>query len=104
MGIKDETQKKDWSTCALGVTTHRPTKKSIYNLPIKCNLDFNKGTRHSKLKSNYKSSIHQVPATRDTNREEQTPIIMWRLGVDGTRDSFAPETNDNADEFFRTNQ
>ena len=92
MGIKDETQKKDWSTYTLGVRTHRPTKKSIYNLPMKCNLDFNEGTQHSKLKSDHKFSIHKVPATRDTNREEKTPIIMWRLGIDGTREPFAPPT------------
>jgi hypothetical protein len=100
MGIDDENEKKDWSTWAFGVKTNRPTKTSIYHLPMKCTLDFNDGMQNYKLKSSYKFSTHKVPATRTTQREEKTPIIMWCLGIDGTREPFAPTANDTHDDFF----
>jgi hypothetical protein len=100
MGIDDENEKQDWSTWAFGVKTNRPTKKSIYHLPAKCTLDFNEGMQNFKLKSNYKFSTHNVPASRKSVRVEKTPIIMWCLGVDGTREPFAPTADDTHDDFF----
>lgn len=101
MGIDDENEKKDWSTWALGVTTNRPTKRSVYHLPTKCNLDFNDGMKQPyELKPNYKFSLHKVPVDRQTTRKEQTPIIMWCLGIDGTREAFAPTADEEFDDFF----
>jgi hypothetical protein len=100
MGINDENEKKDWSTWAFGVMTNCPTNKTIYHFPAKCTLDFNEGMQNYKLKSNYKFSTYKVPASCNSEREEKTPIIMWCLGVDGTREPFAATANDTHDDFF----
>jgi hypothetical protein len=100
MGVNDENEKKDWSAWAFDVKTNRPTKKSIYHLPAKCTLDFNEGMPNSKLKSNCRFTSHKVPASRNDMREEKTPVIMWCLGVDGTRESYAATADDTHDDFF----
>jgi hypothetical protein len=100
MGFEDESELQDWGAWAFGLKTNRPTKKTIYHLPVKCTLDFNSGMQDYKLKPRYKYSSHHVPASRTEFREEKTPIIMWCLGIDGTREPFAPTANDTHDDFF----
>jgi hypothetical protein len=100
MGFNDENEQQDWGAWAFGLNTNHPTKKTIYHLPMKCTLDFNSSMQNYKLKPHFKFSIHMVPSSRTEEREERTPIVMWCLGIDGTRESFAPTANDTHDDFF----
>jgi hypothetical protein len=80
---------------------HRKT--TVYQLEKACNMDFNTakhGTLKYKLDSLYKHSPHQVPKSKSEKREEKSPVIVWLLGVEGTRKSFASAVDDSDADFL----